>query len=70
VLRPDGRALVWDFRAGPVPLHGRLPDPVEQVNGSPLRVARRSAMALAVAVRTFQRIELARAVDVPRHAGA
>jgi hypothetical protein len=39
VLRPDGRALVWDFRAGPVPLHGRLPDPVEQVNGSPLRVA-------------------------------
>jgi SAM-dependent methyltransferase len=25
VLRPNGRAFVWDFRAGPVPLHGHLP---------------------------------------------
>src|ERR687897_2844679 len=38
VLRPGGRAFVWDFRPGAVPLHGCLPDPVEQVHGSPLRL--------------------------------
>jgi SAM-dependent methyltransferase len=39
VLRPGGRALVWDFRGGRVPLHGRLPDPVEHVRDSPLVMA-------------------------------
>src|SRR5918994_3256238 len=29
VLRPGASALVWDFRPGYVPLHGKLPDPVE-----------------------------------------
>ena len=38
VLRPDGRALVWDFRAGRLPLHGRLPDPAERAHGASLRV--------------------------------
>jgi SAM-dependent methyltransferase len=69
VLRPDGRALVWDFRAGPVPLHGRLPDPVEQVNGSPLRVVGAAPWRWPWRFDLLQRIELARAVDVPRHAG-
>jgi hypothetical protein len=38
VLGSNGRALVWDFRGGPVPLHGRLPDPVERARESSLRV--------------------------------
>jgi SAM-dependent methyltransferase len=50
VLRPGARALVWDFRAGPVPLHGHLRDPVEHAIGSPLRVVGATPMALAVAV--------------------
>ena len=38
VLRPDGRALVWDLRGGRVPLHRHVPDPVERAHGSSLRV--------------------------------
>ena len=38
VLRPGGKALIWDFRGGGVPLHGRLPDPTERVRGSSLQV--------------------------------
>ena len=40
VLRPSGRALIWDLRAGPVPLHGHMPDPAERATGTSLRVAR------------------------------
>jgi ubiquinone/menaquinone biosynthesis C-methylase UbiE len=40
VLRPGGRALVWDFRPGVVPFHAHVPDPARHVGGgSPLRVA-------------------------------
>lgn len=38
VLRPDGRAVVWDFRRGRIPFHGRLPEPAELANGTSLRV--------------------------------
>ena len=38
VLRPGARALVWVFRPGYVPLHGKLPDPVEHTRGTPLRM--------------------------------
>jgi SAM-dependent methyltransferase len=38
VLRPNGRALVWDFRRGFVPLHGRLPDPADQAGAAALHV--------------------------------
>jgi SAM-dependent methyltransferase len=38
VLRPDGRALIWDLRPGAVPLHSGMPDPVERVHDSALRV--------------------------------
>jgi hypothetical protein len=44
-----GRALVWDFRTGRVPLHGQLPDPVEHAHDFTSR-DRRNAMALAMAV--------------------
>jgi SAM-dependent methyltransferase len=36
VLRPGGRALVWDIRPGVVPLHRHQPDPLEKVTGAPL----------------------------------
>jgi ubiquinone/menaquinone biosynthesis C-methylase UbiE len=39
VLRPGGRALVWDFRPGAAPLHRHVPDPVQHARGAPLRVA-------------------------------
>lgn len=39
VLRPGGRALIWDLRAGRVPLHGVMRDPAEAVHGTPLRIA-------------------------------
>jgi SAM-dependent methyltransferase len=67
VLRPGGRALVWDFRAGPVPLHGHLPDPAEHVHGSPLRVVRPTPWSWPWRFNLLRRIELVRAVDVPRH---
>ena len=64
VLRPGGRALVWDFRAGRVPLHGRLPDPVEHAHDSPLRVATATPWRWPWRLRLTQRIELVRA-DTP-----
>jgi SAM-dependent methyltransferase len=39
VLRPGGRALVWDLRRGLLWFHARVPDPVSAVHGTPLRVA-------------------------------
>jgi SAM-dependent methyltransferase len=38
VLRPGGRALVWDLRPGLVPLHRHVPDPLEHMHGGHLRV--------------------------------
>ncbi len=61
VLRPGGRALVWDFRAGRVPLHGHLPDPVEHASGSPLRVVTATPWRWPWRFRLTQRIELVRA---------
>jgi SAM-dependent methyltransferase len=61
VLRPGGRALVWDFRAGRVRLHGHLPDPVEHARGSPLRVVTAAPWRWPWRFRLTQRIELVRA---------
>jgi SAM-dependent methyltransferase len=58
VLRPDGRALVWDFRAGPVPLHGRMPDPAERAHESPLRVVSVTPWRWPWRLRLTHRIEL------------
>ncbi len=65
VLRPGGRALVWDFRAGRVPLHGHLPDPVEHARGSPLRVVTAAPWRWPWRFRLTQRIELVRAAASP-----
>jgi SAM-dependent methyltransferase len=43
VLRPGGRALIWDFRPGARPhpfgpRHAHMPDPADHTYGAPLRV--------------------------------
>jgi SAM-dependent methyltransferase len=60
VLRPGRRALVWDFRAGRVPLHGHMPDPVERAQGSSLRVVSATPWRWPWRVTVTRRIELAR----------
>ena len=65
VLRPDGRALVWDFRAGAVPLHGNMPDLAERAHGSPLRLVGATRWRWPWRFRLTNRIELARADGVP-----
>jgi SAM-dependent methyltransferase len=61
VLRPGARALVWDFRPGYVPLHGKLPDPVEHTRGTPLRVLSATPWRWPWRFSLTQRIELAHA---------
>ncbi len=38
VLRSGGRALIWDLRAGGVPLHPRVPDPARHARDAGLEV--------------------------------
>jgi SAM-dependent methyltransferase len=69
VLRPGGRALVWDFRRGFVPFHAHLPDPVEHIHGSPLRVVSATPWRWPWRFHLTQRIELVRADGSPVHSG-
>ena len=61
VLRPGARALVWVFRPGYVPLHGKLPDPVEHTRGTPLRMVSATPWRWPWRFSLTRRIELARA---------
>ena len=65
VLRPNGRALVWDFRGGPVPLHGRLLDPVERTHGSSLRVVSATPWRWPWRLTLIRRIEMTRVEGAP-----
>jgi SAM-dependent methyltransferase len=60
VLRPGGRALIWDFRPGAVPLHRHVPDPVQHARGAPLRVASATPWRWPWRFSLTQRIELVR----------
>jgi SAM-dependent methyltransferase len=60
VLRPGGKALVWDFRPGMVPLHRHVPDPVELARTSPLRVVGATPWRWPWRFRLMLRIELAK----------
>jgi len=60
VLRPGGRALVWDFRGGFVPLHGRLPDPASHAEGASLTMVGSTAWLWPWRFSLMRRIELAR----------
>jgi SAM-dependent methyltransferase len=68
VLRPGGRALVWDFRSGRIPLHGRLPDSVERLHGSSLRVVRATPWRWPGRLSLTRRVELVRADAAPEPA--
>jgi SAM-dependent methyltransferase len=60
VLRPGGRALVWDLRPGLVPLHRHVPDPLEHTDGDQLRVVNAAPWRWPWRFRLTQRIELLR----------
>jgi SAM-dependent methyltransferase len=61
VLRPGRRALIWDIRAGVVPLHRHQPDPLGRVAGSSLRLASATPWRWPWRLSFTQRIELASA---------
>jgi SAM-dependent methyltransferase len=69
VLRPGGHAFVWDFRAGAVPLHGRLPDPVKHAPSSPLRVVSATPWRWPWRFNLLRRIEFVPAADAPGRPG-
>jgi SAM-dependent methyltransferase len=74
VLRPGGRALVWDFRPGvrPHPFgprHAHPPDPVQHAHGAPLRMVGATPWRWPWRFSLTQRIELVRADGAPRHPG-
>jgi SAM-dependent methyltransferase len=60
VLRPGGRALVWDIRPGVVPLFRHQPDPLplDKVAGSSLRLASATPWRWPWRLSLTQRIEL------------
>ncbi len=60
VLRPGGRALVWDLRPGVVPFHAHLPDPVEHAHGSPLQVVSATRWRWPWRFNLTRRVELVR----------
>ena len=70
VLRPGGRALIWDFRPGvrPHPFgprHAHIPDPVDHTRGAPLRVVNTTPWPWPWRLNLTQRTELARAERSP-----
>jgi SAM-dependent methyltransferase len=65
VLRPGGRALVWDFRPGIVPFHRHLPDPVDYTHRAPLRVASASPWRWPWRFKLTRRTELVQADGAP-----
>jgi SAM-dependent methyltransferase len=65
VLRPGGRALIWDARPGVWPRHGRPPDPVEHARGSALRVVSARPWRWPWRFELTRRTELVRADGSP-----
>jgi ubiquinone/menaquinone biosynthesis C-methylase UbiE len=68
VLRPGGRALIWDFRPGVRPhlfgpRHASLPDPIQHARGTRLRVV--NATPWPWRFTPTQRIELVRPGGAP-----
>jgi SAM-dependent methyltransferase len=64
VLRPAGRALIWDLRPGVVPFHRHAPDPLDRAHGTNLRVASATAWRWPWRFAFTQRIELVRSDGV------
>jgi SAM-dependent methyltransferase len=58
VLRPGGRAVVWDLRPGLVPSHRHVRNSIDQTHGSPLRVVSAMPWRWPWRFKLIQRIEL------------
>ena len=67
VLRPGGRALVWDFKPGggahPFARHMAIPNPLDLVVGTPLRPVRATPWRWPWGLELAQRTELVRDSD-------
>jgi ubiquinone/menaquinone biosynthesis C-methylase UbiE len=61
VLGRSGHALVWDFRSRVVPLHKHMPDPVDHMRGSGLRVGSSTPWPWPWRFRLVHRLELVHA---------
>ena len=57
VLRPGGRALIWDFRPG-LPFHRNLPDPIARAQRTALRVMSSAPWRWPWRLSLAQRVEL------------
>jgi SAM-dependent methyltransferase len=67
VLRPGGRALIWDLRPGLWPLHRHIPDPVKHAQGSQLQIVGTAPWLWPWKLSLTQRVELRRP-EGPREA--
>jgi SAM-dependent methyltransferase len=65
VVRPGGRALVWDFRPGGLPFHRRMADALTHVPASGLGVVSATPWRWPWRLSLLTRLELARAVEAP-----
>jgi SAM-dependent methyltransferase len=70
VLRPNARALIWDFRPGVRPhlfgpRHAHLPDPVQHARGTRLRVVNATPWPWPWRFTLTRRVELVRADGSP-----
>jgi SAM-dependent methyltransferase len=63
VLRPGGRALVWDFRSGRMPLHRHKSDPVAPMHRGGLEVVSVTSWRWPWRFRLLTRIDLMRSAD-------
>jgi SAM-dependent methyltransferase len=75
VLRPGGRALVWDFRPGARPhlfgpRHAHIPDPADHIDGAPLELLGATPWRWPWRFSPTQRIELVRADTMHRPSGS
>jgi SAM-dependent methyltransferase len=66
VLRPNTRALIWDFRSRPRPHHANPPDPEASTRGTPLYVVGTKPWRWPWRFNLIRRIELVRADDGTR----
>ena len=60
VLRPGGRALIWDLKPGGLPFHRHAPDPAVHVPGSGLRLVADAPWRWPWRFSLMRRVELVR----------